>query len=172
MTHLAMCYNSTAMSALVTPFKASYYAGETAKIAVEATGATAVDVVYANSKVALAEDGGVWTGAIPTDNLAGRVNYTVFAKDADGNTEAVAHGAFTVRCAGRSPLRDVVDAIDKAVRTWGTNPNRSLTVGEISITYKSLDELLAVRAQYVQRAEEEESGRALTGGLRVVEVCF
>lgn len=172
MTRLDVCYNSTAMSALVTPFKASYYAGETAKIAVEATGATAVDVVYANSKIALAEDGGVWTGAIPTDDLVGRVNFTVFVKDADGNTEAVAHGAFTVRCAGRSPLRDVVDAIDKAVRTWGTNPNRSLQVGEISITYKSLDELLAVRAQYVQRAEEQERGAALTGGLRTVEVYF
>ena len=66
----------------------------------------------------------------------------------------------------------MIAAIDEAVRTWGTNPNHSISVGEISITYKTLDELLAVRAQYVQRAEEEENGRSLTGGLRVVEVCF
>ena len=119
------------MSALVTPFKASYYAGETAKIAVEATGATAVDVVYANSKVALVEDGGVWSAAIPTDDLVGRVNFTVFATDAEGNTEAVAHGAFTVRCAGTrtmsvTAIRMVCDIADKycgGYVRWTTRSN-------------------------------------------------
>lgn len=160
------------MSAIRTPFKAQYFAGETAKIAVEAAEAVSVAVVYGNGRVELALVDGAWTGSVPTSALVGRVNYTVFATFADGGVEAVAHGAFIVRCAGRSPLRDVIDAIDKAVQTWGTNPNRSIAVGEINITYKSLDELLAVRAQYVARAEEQESGAALTGGLRVVEVCF
>ena len=66
----------------------------------------------------------------------------------------------------------MIDKIDEAIRTWGTNPNRSIAVEGINITYKSLDELLAVRAQYVQRAEEQESGKVLTGGLRVMEVRF
>jgi len=155
-----------------TQFKAQYFAGETARVAVEAADAASVSVVYGNSKIELSNADGVWTGSIPTTALVGRVNYTVFATNAEGDSEAVAHGSFVVRCAGRSPLRDVVDKIDEAVRTWGTNPNRSISVGEISISYKSLDELLAVRAQYVARAEEQESGAALTGGLRVVEVCF
>ena len=159
------------MSALAEKFKDAYYAGETAQIAVAADSATSVEVVYGNAKVALALSDGLWKGSIPTAALIGRVVWTVFAV-IDGCTVALAHGSFTVRCAGRSPLWDVVDAIDEAVRTWGTNPNRSIAVGEINITYKSLDELMAVRAQYVQRAEEQENGRSLTGGLRVVEVCF
>jgi len=161
------------MSAHVTAaFKPIYYAGETATVAVAADNAASVDCVYGDSKIALAQDNGVWTGRIPTDGLSGRVPWTVLATDTQGVTCAVAHGEFTVRCAGRSKLREVIAAIDEAIRTWGTNPNRSIAVGEINITYKSLDELMSVRAQYVQRAEEEESGRALTGGLRVVEVCF
>ena len=54
------------------------------------------------------------------------------------------------------------DRLENLPAEWGTSYRK----------YSSLDELLAVRAQYVQRAEEQESGRALTGGLRVVEVCF
>ena len=161
------------MSAQVTThFKACYFAGETARIEVDAAGARAVSVVYGNSMLNLTDYGGTWGGSIPTKDMVGQVNWTVLVEGADGLTTAVAHGTFTVRCAGRSKLRDVVDAIDEAIRTWGTNPNRSIAVGEINITYKSLDELLAVRAQYVQRAEDEERGRPLTGGLRMVEVVF
>ena len=159
------------MSALAEKFKDTYYAGETAKIAVAADAATSVEVVYGNAKIELALADGLWKGSIPTSALIGRVSWTVFAV-IDGCTVALAHGDFTVLCAGRSPLRDVIDSIDEAVRTWGTNPNRSIAVGEINITYKSLDELMAVRDKYVQRAEEQENGRSLTGGLRVVEVCF
>lgn len=161
------------MSAEVSQFKPQYFAGETVKVSIKIADASSVTIVYGNSSIKLAQDDeGVWSGKIPTDNLIGKVQYTIFANDADGGAEAIAHGSFTVRCAGRSPLRDVIDKIDEAIRTWGTNANRSISVGEINIVYKSLDELLAVRAQYVQRAEEQESGRILTGGLRVVEVCF
>lgn len=161
------------MSAHVSQFKPQYIAGETVKVTVEMADADSVTVVYGNSSIKLThDDGGVWTGKIPTDKLIGKVRYTIFANDAEGGTEAIAHGEFAVMCAGRSPLRDVIDKIDEAIRTWGTNPNRSIAVEGINITYKTLDELLAVRAQYVQRAEEQESGRVLTGGLRVMEVCF
>jgi len=172
LTALDAWYNARMHAEITTNFKPVYYAGETAAIAVAVSDATAVRVVCGAATHALENADGVWRCSIDTAGLVGRIPYTVLATDAGGVTEAVAHGAFTVRCAGRSALRDVIAAIDEAVRTWGTNPNRSVSVGEINITYKSLDELLAVRAQYVQRAEEEENGRSLTGGLRVVEVCF
>ena len=172
MIKLDRCYNTRMHAEITTNFKPVYYAGETAKMAVAAAEATAVRVVCGAATHELAAADGVWRCAIDTSKLVGKVPYTVLATGADGATEAVAHGAFAVRCAGRSALREVIAAIDEAVRTWGTNPNHSISVGEISITYKTLDELLAVRAQYVQRAEEEENGRSLTGGLRVVEVCF
>ena len=160
------------MSAVDISFKARYYAGETARITVTAEGATAVKVVCGALSFALAESDGAWTATVPTASLSGRVNWTVFATFEDGCVEAVAHGAFTVLCAGRSPKRDIIDAIDEAIRTWGTNPNRSIAVGEISISYKTLDELLAVRAQYVQQAEAEETGAAQSGGPRILEVRF
>lgn len=160
------------MSAVETSFKARYYAGETARITVAAEGATAVKVVCGALSFALAESDGAWTATVPTASLSGRVIWTVFATYADGCVEAVARGAFTVLCAGRSPKRDVIDAIDEAIRTWGTNPNRSISVGELSISYKTLDELLAVRAQYVQQAEAEETGAAQSGGVRIVGVRF
>ena len=161
------------MSAQVSQFKPQYFAGETVKVSVKATDADSVTIVYGNSSIKLTHDGDdTWVGKIPTDKLIGKIAYTIFANDEEGGTEAIAHGVFTVCCAGRSPMRDVIDKIDEAIRTWGTNPNRSIAVEGINITYKTLDELLAVRAQYVQRAEEQESGRVLTGGLRVMEVCF
>jgi hypothetical protein len=161
------------MSAQVSQFKPQYFAGETVKVSVKIADADSVTVVYGNSSIKLTHDGDdLWVGKIPTKNLIGKVQYTIFANDDEGGTEAIAHGSFTVCCAGRSPLRDVIDKIDEAIRTWGTNPNRSIAVEGINITYKSLDELLAVRAQYVQRAEEQESGKVLTGGLRVMEVRF
>ncbi len=163
------------MGAMKTTFRARYHAGETAKVAVEAAGAASVRAVVGASSFALAEgDDGTWSGTVPTASLVGRVMWTVFVTDADGCVTVPdgGSGSFVVTCAGRSPKRDVVDAIDKAIETWGTNPNRSLSVGEISITYKSLDELLSIRAQYEQRAEAEEMGAASSGGVRTVEVCF
>lgn len=157
-----------------TTFRAKYFAGETAKIAVGAEGATSVRAVVGASSFALAEYDGVWSATIPTASLVGRVQWTVFVTDPAGGVTVPdgGSGSFVVLCAGRSKKRDIVDAIDKAIETWGTNPNRSLSVGEISITYKSLDELLSIRAQYVQQAEAEELGRASSGGVRAVEVCF
>lgn len=161
------------MGEIVKQFRAVYYAGETAEIEVAAPGAAAVSVVFGGSSVNLArQDDGSWRAAIQTDKLAGDVVWTAFARDAAGVATALGHGVFAVRCAGRSKLREVVDAIDEAIRTWGTNPNRSISVGEISIAYKDLDDLLAVRAQYVLRADAEENGRPLTGGPRMLEVCF
>lgn len=163
------------MSAMTTTFRARYHAGETAKVAVEAAGAASVRVAVGASSFPLAEDGdGLWSATVPTASLVGRVMWTVFVTDAEGcvSVPEGGSGSFVVLCAGRSKKRDVVDAIDKAIETWGTNPNRSLSVGEISITYKSLDELLSIRAQYVQRAEAEELGAASSGGIRAVEVRF
>lgn len=164
------------MSAVTTVFKARYYAGESAKIAVEATDATAVKVVCGSSSYSLSEseDDGVWSASIPTDSLVGRMVWTVFVTLSDGSAEVPdgGRGAFLVLCAGRSPKWEVVEKIDEAIRSWGTSPNRSISIGEISITYKSLDELLAIRAQYVQQAEAEESGASPSGGVRMVEVCF
>lgn len=163
------------VGAIRTAFRPRYYAGETAVVVVEAADATAVRVAFGSSEVSLASDGsGVWSGAIPTAGKVGRVPWTVFVTDAGGCVSVPdgGHGSLVVACAGASAKWEVVAAIDRAMQTWGTNPNRSISVGEISITYKSLDELLSIRAQYVQQAEAEERGVAGSGGVRAVEVRF
>ena len=158
---------------IVTSFKASYVAGETAKLKVAAGTAASVYAVIGKDTVNLTNDGsGIWSAAVATTAMVGTVRWSVMAKDDDGAVECIGRGQFVVCCAGRSPLRDVIDKIDEAIKTWGTNPNRSISIGEIRIDYKTLDDLLAVRAQYVQMAEAQESGRSLTGGLRVMEVKF
>ncbi len=163
------------MNEVVTCFKARYFAGETAKVKVSAPSASAVFVVVGSSQYDLTKNDSsdIWSLVLPTAALsAGRVNWTLFVKNADLSVEALAHNSFTILCAGVSPKRQIIEKIDEAIRTWGTNPNRTISVGEINISYKSLNELLAVRAQFIQQAEAEETGAAKSGGVRMVEVHF
>lgn len=160
------------MATLTKSFNARYVAGETARVTVEDETATAVKVVCGASEYSLENADGVWSAAIPTASLVGCVRFAIFVTDSEGDVTALASGSFLVSCAGRSPKRAIVEQIDAAIQSWGTNPNHSIQVGELSITYKSLSELLAIRAQYVQQAEEEETGSSATGGVRMVEVCF
>lgn len=152
-------------------FKPFYFAGETAKVAVTIDAAS-VSVVYGSSSVALTKTNDTFEGKIETATLIGETHYTVLATNTAGETEAIAHGSFVVRTAGRSKLREVIAAVDEAIKTYGTNPNKSINVGEIAITYKDLSELLAIRSHYEQLAQAEEQGKVLTGGLQVVRVRF
>lgn len=159
-------------ASIITPFKPFYFAGETAIIAVESESARQVSVVYGNASLTLTKETDTFKGKIETSTLVGETNYTIFATDEEGNSEAIGHGSFVVRSAGRSKHREVIAAIDEAIKTYGTNPNKSINVGEIAITYKDMSELLSIRAHYLQLAEADESGKVLTGGLGIVRVRF
>lgn len=161
-------------ASIITPFKPFYFAGETAIVAVESESARQVSVVYGNASLTLTKEAesATYKGKIETSTLIGETHYTIFETDAEGATSAIAHGSFIVRSSGRSKYRDVVAAIDEAIKTYGTNPNKTINVGELSITYKDLNELLGVRSHYLNLAQAEEQGKVLTGGLGIVRVRF
>lgn len=56
-----------------------------------------------------------------------------------------------------------VTAIDAAILTFGSNPNKRLSLGAMSIEYKSLDDLLGLRA-WAQSMANAETGNATAGG--------
>lgn len=56
-----------------------------------------------------------------------------------------------------------VTAIDAAILTFGSNPNKRLSLGAMSIEYKSLEDLLGLRA-WAQGMANAETGNATAGG--------
>ena len=149
---------------------AAIYAGETIAVSVPVpTGTVAADVrITGGQSVTLALDGaGNATGTISaavTLALPASARLGVFATGADGGVSCVASGTLAVSKL-TSDYRAALAAVDAAIASFGSNPNRSITVGEISITYKSLDDLLALRSYYAGLvAADEGTGAADAAG--------
>lgn len=98
---------------------------------------------------------GAWTlslSSAQTLTLAGRVRFDALATQTAGESVAqvvaVDSGVIAV---APSPLAvskwsAVLAAVETAIATWGTNDQRSMSIEGMSISYKSLDELLNLRA--------------------------
>lgn len=52
-----------------------------------------------------------------------------------------------------------VAAVETALQNYGNNPNKTITVGELSITYKDYADLLSILAYWRRRADEDETGQ-------------
>lgn len=99
---------------------------------------------------------GAWVLALSSAQTltfpAGRVRFDALATQTVGATVAqvvaVDSGSISVR---QSPLAvsswsAVLVSVDAAIATWGTNDQRAMTIEGMSVSYKSLDELLKLRA--------------------------
>lgn len=146
------------------------YAGETLAVSVPVpSGTVSADVrLTGGASVALAVDGaGTASGTVSaavTLALPASARWGVFATGADGSVSCVASGTLAVSKL-TSDYRAALAAVDAAIASFGSNPNRSITVGEISITYKSLDDLLALRSYYAGLvAADEGTGAADAAG--------
>lgn len=117
---------------------------------------------------------GTFTATTATDTLAGFSGLTrwiVYATTSSG-TVVLASGRFYIRPIV-SRYRAVVAAIETALQNWGNNPNKTISVDSINITYKDRDDLLGVLAYWRGRAEADENGIApQTGGVKIVKVRF
>lgn len=142
-------------------------------------GATAVTVklsdgAKATEVAATANGDGTWTATATAETLAGfsgATRWIVYATTA-GGTEAIASGAVYVRPLV-SKYRAVVAAVENALQNYGNNPNKSITVGDMSITYKDYDDLLSILAYWRRRAEADETGQQpKTKGPKFVKVRF
>lgn len=130
----------------------SFVQGETAVFTVADGGYASVRFAYGAQSVEMAKADGVWSASFSTANLSGAYNWAAFA---DGTV--VASGSFNVRLLV-SKHRAVVQAIDAAMQKVAANGKYSVTVGEISLTDKTFEEMMKWRGYYDSLAAADESG--------------
>ena len=141
-------------------------------------GATAVTVKLADgaktAEVAATANGDdTWTATASAETLegfSGATRWIVFATTPEG-TEQVAFGSVYIRPLV-SKYRAVVAAIENALQNWANNPNRSISVGELQITYKDRADLLDILAYYQRKAAADENGTTPTGGVQLIKTRF
>lgn len=118
--------------------------------------------------------GGTWTAtatAAVLAGFAGATRWIALASTPDG-AEAVAEGEIYIRPIV-SKHRAVVAAIENALQNYGTNQNKSISVGEVSITYKDYNDLLAILDFWRKRVAADERGRSQpTAGIKRVRMEF
>ena len=163
--------------------RSELYAGESLPVSVTLPdGSTAAEVRFtggASVRLAVAlDDSGALraTGSVSsavTLALPTACRWGLFVTGPDGNVTCYASGAFTVLKL-TSEFRDALKAVDAAIASFGSNPNRSITVGEISITYKTLDDLLALRSYYggLVASDEGGDGAAASGKFATILTRF
>lgn len=112
---------------------------------------------------------GVWTLALSSAQTltvpTGRVRFDALATQTVGEAVAqvvcVDSGVIAVTA---SPLTvskwsAVLTAVETAIATWGTNDQRSMSIEGMSISYKSLDELMKLRAFAKAEIERDTGNR-------------
>lgn len=152
--------------------QAKYIQGESITVSVPDAGYSAVVVrvgAGVSSDAALAD--GKWSATISSGSLSGLVRYAVLATTADGRVAAVDSGSFFV-CVMVSKYREVVEAIETAIQKNATNGKYSITVGEISLTDKTFDEMVSFAEYYKGLAENDETGETTTGRVTTIQSRF
>lgn len=152
------------------------YEGETIEAAFK-TDADCASVVVSmkgedgETEISATGDGaGAWTLSAALD-FTGLVRWVAFAVSATGGRSAIASGRIYVRPLV-SKWREVVTAIDEAIQSWSSNPNQTVTCGEISITAKTVGDLFAARDRYRALADADENGTATASGPRIIRASF
>ena len=121
-----------------------------------------------------ASEGAAWAVTLsPAQTLLfrrGNLSWDVLAEKAGGATVAK-RGTITVY---PSPLAvsqyaAALAAVEAAIATFGTNAKRSFSIGAMSVSYRSLKELLDLRGYYKREIARETS---MTGGARIVRTRF
>ena len=102
--------------------------------------------------------------------FSGETKWIAYATTPDGS-EAIANGAIYIRPLV-SRYRAVVAAIENALQNWANNPNRSISVGELQITYKDRADLLDILAYYQRKAEADENGVQPAGSVQLIKTRF
>jgi hypothetical protein len=100
---------------------------------------------------------------------AGSVAYAAYATLA-GRAYAVESGAITVKPSpmAQSAWTAVIAACDAAILTYAGNPNGSLSVDGMSVSYRSLTDLTNLR-DYARTMEQRETGNR---PLRIIRARF
>lgn len=106
----------------------------------------------------------------PATTLAFKFGAIRFAamltETATGKVECVDYGAISLAASpvATSQYSTALAAIETAIATYATNPNKRLQLGSMSIEYRSLDELIALRGYYKGLVNAELGSGPATGG--------
>lgn len=142
-------------------------------------GTTAVSVkisdgIHQANKAAIKGADGRWAVTISASEvvgMSGPTRWIAMATTADGE-QAINGGEIFIRSLV-SKYRAVVAAVEQALQNYGNNPNKSISVGEVSITYKDYNDLLAILGYWQQRVKQDEAGqKPAGGGVQFVKVRF
>ena len=140
--------------------------------------ATAVSIKLADGMKtatvnATANGDGTWTATATAETLSGfsgATRWLALATTPDG-VEEIGNGSIYIRPLV-STYRAIVAAVENALQNYANNPNKSITVGELSITYKDRADLLDILAYWRRRAEADENGTPPAGGVQFLKVRF
>ena len=121
-----------------------------------------------------ASGGAAWALTVtPAQTLLfrrGNLSWDVIASK-DGGATVAQRGTITVY---PSPLAvsqyaAALAAVDAAIAAYGTTSKRSFSIGDMSVSYRSLQELLDLRGYYKREIARETS---MTGGARIIRTRF
>lgn len=101
---------------------------------------------------------------------SGIIRFAAFATTtATSVVECVDSGYLTVEASplATSDYSAALTAVDAAIANYAANPNKRVALGAMSVEYRSLDELLALRAFYIGEIQRDISG-AGTGPTRIL----
>ena len=108
-------------------------------------------------------DGDTWKVTVATSSLSGNVRWRFQTTDDTGGVVVAEYGSIYLKPLV-SKYRAVVAAIETALQNWGNNPNKQISVGEVSITYKDREELVGLLSYWRSRATADENGTTATSG--------
>jgi len=129
-------------------------------ISVTCTGATTWTLTVTSVQTLLWQRGVVSFVAYLTNTSDGSVSVVDFG-DIDVEASPMATSQYTAALA----------AVEAAILTYASNPNRKINVGSINIEYKDMNELLKLRAFY-QSEIAKQTGRGYGGGVVTLSTRF
>lgn len=100
---------------------------------------------------------------------AGNVRFVAMVTTTSGGAvECVDSGYLTVEPSplATSSYTAALAAVEAALLTFASNPNRRLSLGTMSVEYKSVDDLLALKAYYQAEIKRDLTGQG-TGPTRI-----
>jgi hypothetical protein len=144
-------------------------------VGVSATGRTCSYAFKANTPFSVAcsiVDGAFVLSVSSAQSLilkAGRIPFVAMATTTEGGAvECVDSGYLSVEPnpLSTSSFSAALAAVEAAILKFASNPNRQLALDGMSITYKTLDELLSLRSFYRSEISRDLGGRG-SGPMRI-----
>lgn len=150
------------------------FVGETLTETFSLEDATSAKIVMADGTNTVTADatadGTSWTATANPSTLSGNVRWQLQVTRASGVTVEASGQIYLKPLVSKH--RAVVAAIETALQNWGNNPNKQISVGELSITYKDREELVGLLSYWRSRADADEQGTTATSGPLILKGGF